>query len=257
MSQSAANDFSKWVPGFDFLQKMAASPGGAGTPSVSSWVAPTLDPKELERRIQDLKTVQFWLEQNTQAVAATIQALEVQRMTLATLRGMNLSMNELAESLKIKPETMSSVFSTPSTPAPAAAASSPSAPHAPSDQSHSDGAPPAAEAAVPEAAAPKARPAKKSKPKTDTRPTDTAPSGGPAAGVDPMAWWGSLTQQFQQIAQQAMTDIQRNTPPAANSEAASATASAPPARAKPASSKGRTAARKSPKPGTRTPRPRS
>ena len=257
MSDSSSFDFSKFVPGFDFLKKLSGAGASTAMPTASSWIAPTLDPEELDKRIQELKTVHFWLDQNTKAVSATIQALEVQRMTLVTLRGMNLSMNELAESLKIKPETMSSVFSTPSTPAPAAAASSPSAPHAPSDQSHSDGAPPAAEAAVPEAAAPKARPAKKSKPKTDTRPTDTAPSGGPAAGVDPMAWWGSLTQQFQQIAQQAMTDIQRNTPPAANSEAASATASAPPARAKPASSKGRTAARKSPKPGTRTPRPRS
>ena len=69
----------------------------------SSWVAPTLDPQELEKRIQELKAVQFWLNQNTQAIAATIQALEVQRMTLKTLQDMNLSMGDLAQSLKIKP----------------------------------------------------------------------------------------------------------------------------------------------------------
>ena len=103
MNQSPAFDFSKFVPGFDFLQKFSGAQTAGAAPSVSSWVTPTLDPKELERRIQDLKTVQFWLEQNTQAVAATIQALEVQRMTLSALQGMNVSMNDLAESLKVKP----------------------------------------------------------------------------------------------------------------------------------------------------------
>ena len=248
MSDSSSFDFSKFVPGFDFLKKLSGAGASAAVPTASSWIAPTLDPEELDKRIQELKTVHFWLDQNTKAVSATIQALEVQRMTLVTLRGMNLSMNELAESLKIKPETMSSVFSTPSTPAPAAAEPA-SAPHAPNDQSHSDASPPAAEAATP-----KARSAKKSRSKTATQPSDTAPAGVPAAGVDPMAWWGSLTQQFQQIAQQAMTDIQRNTPPATSPEATTATASTTKARAKPAAGKGRTAARKSAKTGTRTPR---
>jgi len=103
MNKAPAFDFSKLVPGFDFLQKFSGAQAATGAPSVSSWVTPTLDPKELERRIQDLKTVQFWLEQNTQAMSATIQALEVQRMTLATLQGMNVSMNELADALKVKP----------------------------------------------------------------------------------------------------------------------------------------------------------
>ena len=70
MNPSSPPDFSKWVPGFDFLQKLAATPTQSA-PSASAWVAPTLDPKELEKRIQDLRTVKFWLEQNTQAVAAT------------------------------------------------------------------------------------------------------------------------------------------------------------------------------------------
>ena len=115
MSQAPGFDFSKFVPGFDFLQKLSGASPGAAAPSVSSWVAPTLDPKELERRIQDLKTVQFWLEQNSQAVSATIQALEVQRMTLATLQGMNVSMNELADALKVKPTTAEVPQDTPKT----------------------------------------------------------------------------------------------------------------------------------------------
>lgn len=48
-------------------------------PNMASWVAPTLSVEELDKRIQELKTVQFWLEQNTNALKATIQALEVQK----------------------------------------------------------------------------------------------------------------------------------------------------------------------------------
>jgi hypothetical protein len=72
---------------------------------MSHWVAPTFDVEELEKRIQDLKAVHFWLEQNTKALAATIQALEVQRMTLSTLQGMNVSMQEMAEAFKATPAT--------------------------------------------------------------------------------------------------------------------------------------------------------
>lgn len=103
MTDSAGFDFTKFVPGFDFLKNL--TPGGGATSSAApGWVAPTLDPEELEKRIQELKTVQFWLEQNSKAVGATIQALEVQRMTLNTLKGMNMSFNDLADSLKAKPQ---------------------------------------------------------------------------------------------------------------------------------------------------------
>lgn len=101
MSQSKPFDFTQFVPGFDYLKNL--TPGGAGAAAAPGWVAPTLDPEELDKRIQELKTVQFWLEQNAKAVAATVQALEVQRMTLATLKGMNMSFHDLAESLKVKP----------------------------------------------------------------------------------------------------------------------------------------------------------
>ena len=75
----------------------------APLPGIGQWVAPTLDPAELEKRIGELRTVQYWLEQNARMLAATIQALEVQRMTLSTLKSMNVQMGDLAESLKIKP----------------------------------------------------------------------------------------------------------------------------------------------------------
>ncbi len=93
--------FSKLVPGFDFLKGLAAN-AGAAMPGMGQWIAPTLNPEELEKRIEELRTVQFWLEQNARMIGATIQALEVQRMTLSTLKTMNVSLGDLAESLKIR-----------------------------------------------------------------------------------------------------------------------------------------------------------
>ena len=99
MADSSAN-FSKLVPGFDFLQGLVKNAGSA-LPQIGQWVAPTLDPDELEKRIEELRTVQFWLEQNAKMLSATIQALEVQRMTLSTLKTMNVQVNDLRESMKL------------------------------------------------------------------------------------------------------------------------------------------------------------
>ena len=96
-----APSFTKLVPGFDFLQELVKN-AGAALPSIGQWVAPTLNPDELEKRIEELRTVQFWLEQNARMLGATIQALEVQRMTLSTLKTMNVQMEDLRESLQIR-----------------------------------------------------------------------------------------------------------------------------------------------------------
>ena len=85
MSQTGSDFFAN-LPGFDFLKSLSS----AQTTAIHPWLKPTLDPKELDQRIQELKTVLFWLEQNTKALSASIQALEVQRMTLSTLQQMNV-----------------------------------------------------------------------------------------------------------------------------------------------------------------------
>ncbi len=92
------SSFAKLVPGFDFLQGLVKN-AGAALPGIGQWVAPTLNPEELEKRIQELRTVQYWLEQNARMLGATIQALEVQRMTLSTLKSMNVQMGDLRDSL--------------------------------------------------------------------------------------------------------------------------------------------------------------
>jgi hypothetical protein len=110
--KSTFTDFGKLVPGFDFLQNLtrqataSAAQGQSKLPQLGQWVAPTMNVEELEKRITELKAVQFWLDQNATALKATIQALEVQKMTLATLHGMNVNMSEMAKAFSVKmPET--------------------------------------------------------------------------------------------------------------------------------------------------------
>ena len=175
-SNNPATSFGKFVPGFDFLQGLAAQAmkgAASGLPNIpqmpnpANWVAPTLNVEELDKRIQELKTVQFWLDQNAKALQATITALEVQKMTLATLKGMNFNMGDVANAFKLKAtETVAGAVNTAL-----------------------------------------GKPAAK-KPVPNKRATPAAAKTGL---IDPMQLWGSLTQQFGQIAADAMKDASKKT----------------------------------------------
>lgn len=95
--------FQDWMKAAGAALPGMNAPAGAAIPGVPAWSVPTLDPDELDKRIQELKTVQFWLEQNSRMIAMTIQGMEVQKMTLSTLRGMNVPMDTLRDSLKAQP----------------------------------------------------------------------------------------------------------------------------------------------------------
>ena len=101
MAADSSPALTKLVPGFEFLQGLVKN-AGAAMPSVGQWIAPTLDPAEIDKRIEELRTVQFWLEQNARMLAATIQALEVQRMTLSTLKTMNVAVGDIGQAMKLR-----------------------------------------------------------------------------------------------------------------------------------------------------------
>ena len=214
MSDSSAFDFGKFIPGFDFLQNLAASGKGAAGPvgGLHNWVAPTVSVDELDKRIQELKAVLFWLEQNGTALKATIQALEVQKMTLATLQGMNVSMAEVAKAFTIPtPDVAAAPVAAAAEPAPSRPdqwpfSATPAAPQAdpapaPAAAPEAAPAPPAEPDPEPAAPAPKAAPARKRKPAAKAAAAPAAPGL-----TDPMQWWGALTQQFQHIAANALRD---------------------------------------------------
>jgi hypothetical protein len=72
---------------FEFLKKLW-SPMGLPMPGI---VAPLLDPKEIDKRITDLKSVENWLNMNLNVLRMTIQGLEMQRATLAAFQSMQPS----------------------------------------------------------------------------------------------------------------------------------------------------------------------
>lgn len=187
MTDSSAFGFGKFIPGFDFLQNLGqAGQSKAGMPPFAHWVAPTVSVEEIEKRIEELKAVQFWLDQNGRALAATVQALEVQKMTLSTLKGMNVNLSDVAHAF------------------PFSAVANAAASHL-SDWPMSAAAQPAASPSqTASAAAPKAEPSQPAECASDTSGQGQA---GQAANMgQAMQWWGALTQQFQHIAQQAMQD---------------------------------------------------
>ena len=180
MSDTDTTGFGKFVPGFDFLQGLAkgATNNIPQMPNLGNWVAPTLNVDELEKRIEELKAVHFWLEQNSRALGATIQALEVQKMTLSTLKGMNFNIGDVANALKLR----------------------------------------AAESVHTGVQRVTERAASTAKTITDVATGHSgagAKVGKAAAGmgamVDPLQLWGALTQQFQQIAAGAFKEATAKT----------------------------------------------
>jgi len=137
---------------------------GALMPSVTSMMVPTLDVDELDKRIGDLRAVEQWLALNASMLRASIQALEVQRNTIATLKTLG---------------------GTLLTPAPQAAARPAPAP-----------------AESPAAAGPStASAASSTSRRTRRTPTKQAPAPNLVEmPLNPATWWGTLQDQFTRIA---------------------------------------------------------
>jgi hypothetical protein len=67
----------------EFMQKMW-NPLGFPLPGM---VAPTIDPKEIERKLGEMRSVENWLKMNLGLLQMTIQTLEMQKSALETLSG--------------------------------------------------------------------------------------------------------------------------------------------------------------------------
>jgi hypothetical protein len=175
----------------DFVKNLwgSMSVPGMGVPGIT---APTMSVEELDKKINDLKAVEAWLNLNTSMLRGSIQALEVQRGTIATLKSMGAS---LAAAITQPGASEKSVFE--------------SVPYA---SAFFQQATPAAPEAKP---APAPAPA----PAPEPEPAAAAPSdaGSQAAAQlgNPSAWWNLLQDQFKQAVSTAMS------PDAASAAAAS------------------------------------
>jgi hypothetical protein len=139
---------------------------GVAMPGMS---VPTLSVDDLDKKIADLKAVESWLNVNVSMLHGTIQALEIQRGTIATIKSMGAS---LAEAMKQPGADEKSILAA----APFASAFF---------------AQPGAAAAAPEPAKP-------------SPPEAAAPAAAPAM-PNPAIWWNLLQDQFRQAVSSAMS----------------------------------------------------
>ena len=167
---------------FELMKKMWGIAGLPGMPNpgqmasmamrlpqqLPSMVAPTFDINELDRRIADLRAVEQWLELNAGMLRTAIQTLEVQRATIATLKGISGAMLAPLGKQSARPDAAPTL---PMQPPPPAAA------------------PTGAASSAPRKAA-----RKKPRPKALATPSLTD------APLNPSAWWNTLQDQFTRIA---------------------------------------------------------
>jgi hypothetical protein len=175
-STSKAFDMGKMAIGgigqvLDSVEFVKRAWGGLNLPST---LVPTVDIDELDKRIADLKAVEQWLNLNLSMLHGTIQGLEIQRGTLAAVKAFGASFGNLAQQ------------------GGASAAAPP----------RSAARPPAPEPEPAAAPAPPEQPAAKSGGKAAS-PKPELPAMLP--GINPTAWWNLLQQNFNQVAQAALT----------------------------------------------------
>lgn len=169
----AADPLAGMIGSMEQMRRMWAGIGVPGS------LAPTIDPKELERRITDLRVIEQWLEANLGMLRSTIQALEMQHGALAAL-------HSISESLA------SAIPGEPAVTAEAARASRPEA-----EQDREPG--PAQQSAAPEQAGLAVGADTAGAP--DKEPAAPATASVPAG---PAGWWELLQRQFNEIARTAL-----------------------------------------------------
>ncbi|WP_229499788.1 PhaM family polyhydroxyalkanoate granule multifunctional regulatory protein [Pseudoduganella ginsengisoli] len=185
----------------DFVKNLWGSMG-----VVPGIAAPTLSVDELDKKINDLKAVEAWLNLNSSMVRGSIQALEVQRNTIATLKSMGKSLATAVQQPGEK-DTKSLFESIPYASAffqHAAEALQPGAPGPAPKEAKEEAKPEVKTEVKAEAPAPAA----------EAAPASAAPAQAPAGANDAMAaaglanpsvWWNLLQEQFKQAVTSAMS----------------------------------------------------
>ncbi len=210
--------------GFDLVKKVWGVTGLPALPTpasmaqfatrlpqtLPSMIAPTLDVEELDKRIADLRAVEQWLNLNLSMLRTTVQSLEVQRNTIATLKSFGGAMLAGAAPTESTAATAANWPYPAGQPTMAAPAVMPRV------------APVAAPSPIPVPA-----PASGSRKRRGARAA-AAPAAAPLP-LNPTAWWNTLQEQFTRIAATAAAEAQAAARAAA---AESAEAKPRPAKAK-------------------------
>jgi hypothetical protein len=156
-----------------------------GAMNAPSAFMPTIDVEELKKRIVDLQAVEQWLVMNLGMIQSSIQALEIQRATIETLKGVSKGFMpgmpaSLGQNPGVSPEAMAStLFNVPSLQSPMPVADRHSATVAP-------------------------KPIKKANSKSKSAARTSAAQAGDA-GLGATTWLEFLQSQFNQVTQAAMS----------------------------------------------------
>jgi len=213
MSASPSNPFV--LPGFgqsgdaatnpllaslEMMRKAFAGLGGPAGMSGGLGLSPPMNPEELERKIAELKSVENWLKLNLSMLSSTIQGMEVQLATIATLKSFIAassagSANPQASSTQAAPPSWFSGW-------PTASAQPQSNPQT---QAQPEAQPQAATAASVD------RDATASGAAQTTQGDAATAAAAPAA----QAWWDMLQQQFGQVAAATAASMALKPSPAA------------------------------------------
>src|ERR1700733_16238504 len=94
-----------------------ATPGlGPSLSLMSDMMAPLTNVEELDKRITDMRAVEQWLKLNLNMLQSAIQALEVQRATLATLRAFGAFAQSSVENAQASAASSSAATAWPAPP---------------------------------------------------------------------------------------------------------------------------------------------
>jgi hypothetical protein len=172
----------------DFVKNLWGSMSVPGL-NLPSMAAPTMSVDELDKKIADLKAVEAWLAVNSSMLRGTIQALEVQRGTIATLKSLGAT---LANAVKQPGANEKSVLA--------------AAPYASAffAQPAAEEAPPKAALAALLAQDPEQEAKAKDKAAKD-KAADAATAAAAVQMANPSAWWNMLQDQFKQAVNTAMS----------------------------------------------------
>jgi len=183
LGQSGEHAANPLLASMEMMRQAFAGLASTGGFSSGMPMAPSMNPEDLEKRISELKTVENWLKLNLSMLSSTIQGMEVQLATIATLRSFAASMSQTQQTagadtptalevmLGLRPQTRTSQSETKQeTP--------PEKPQQPAQEPQ--------ENTTVKAAAPQA-----------TGATQDESSNVPAAAK---AWWDMLQNQFGQVA---------------------------------------------------------
>lgn len=184
----------------DTMDMMSKTWSGMALPTALS---PSSSIEELDKRISDLRAIEQWLSLNQNMLRSTIQGLEVQRGTIATLQSfgqaMGLSPEARAEGgpLPWDPERLAALFAAAQHPTGSASSGDASSGNT-SSGNLSSGSTPAGDA--------RAR-----NPSTAAGASDEGAANGGGQGATQadatqvaQAWWNMLNEQFQQLANAAV-----------------------------------------------------